>query len=116
MTILPQEQVETMVKVMDDILKYPGISIGTLRKRYNLTMEEYDMIFELCMPLIREINAKKYWAVKSKYYVRKMKELLGKNSLSDAEFRKRIHDLAYEPSYGEAYMIEAIGLEEQNSA
>ena len=112
MTVLPKDQIDKMAQVMDDILKYPNLSIGELRKRYNLTVEEFDMIYDLCMPLIRETNVKRYWAVKAHYYIRKMKEYLARKDLNDAEFRKRIRRLAYDKSSSEPYMFTATGLED----
>lgn len=53
MTVLSEGQIELMTLVMDDILRYQGVTVESIKKKYALTDEEYNMIFDLCMPNIR---------------------------------------------------------------
>lgn len=64
MTILDPDQIKVMNTVMDYILKNPSKTVGTIKKRFRLTEEEYRMIFDLTMPHIRTDNAKSYWKTK----------------------------------------------------
>lgn len=66
MTVLPGAQINFMVAVMDDLLKNPGKKVADFKTKYNLTSEEFNMIYDLTMPLIRAKNGRQYWA--SKYY------------------------------------------------
>ena len=110
MTIIPRWQIDEMVPVMDTILKYPTKTIGEIRKEFNLTSEEFDMIYELCMPLVRENNVKKYWAVKYKHVSKKIKNLLANERVNNKKFREEVKALFYTQSPGEALMYEACGL------
>lgn len=65
MTVLDPDQIKAMNAVMDYILKSPTKTVGSIKKRFHLTEEEYRMIFDLTMPHIRTDSAKSYW--KSKY-------------------------------------------------
>lgn len=58
--------VDDLVKLIDYIVKYETVgserySVGAIKQRLNLTSEEYDEIYDLCMPAIRRKNAEKYW-------------------------------------------------------
>ena len=112
MTIIPQDQIDRMVEVMDVILKYPYMTVGDIKRRFNLSSEEYEMIYDLVMPLVREANVKKYWAVKYKYIERKLKELLVNESISNAQLRERVQELVFDPSTAEPQMFDATGLNE----
>lgn len=65
MVILPGDQIDNMVEVMDTILKPGNKTVEDIKKKYHLTSAEYDMIFDLTMPLIRHGNSSEKW--KSKY-------------------------------------------------
>ena len=110
MTIIPQDQIDKMVEVMDVILKYPYMTVGDIKKRFNLTSQEYEMIYGLVMPLVREANVKKYWAIKYKYIERKLRELLANENISNAQLRERVKALVFDPSTAEPQMFEATGL------
>lgn len=59
MVVLPQDQIDDMNKIMDYILannSNPNVSVADIKKKYKLTGPEYDMIYDLCMPLIRNRN------------------------------------------------------------
>lgn len=64
MTILDPDQIKAMNTVMDYILKNPSKTVGTIKKRFRLTEEEYRMIFDLTMPHMRTDSAKSYWKTK----------------------------------------------------
>lgn len=65
MQILPQAQIDKMKKIMDDLFKHTtGKSVADFKAQYRLTSEEYNMIYDLTMPLIRDANAKRYWYMK----------------------------------------------------
>lgn len=64
MTILDPDEIKTINAVMDYILKNPSKTVGTIKKRFGLSEEEYRMIFDLTMPHIRTDNAKSYWKTK----------------------------------------------------
>lgn len=53
-----------MVKVMDYILKHPNVTVADIRERFSISSDEYNMIFDLCMPVIRNKNAKMFWRQK----------------------------------------------------
>ena len=62
MVIIPQDQIDTMVTVIDDITKHPaGKSVEWYKEHYNLTDEEYEKIMDLTMPFIRSNSARSYW-------------------------------------------------------
>ena len=65
MQILPAMQIDKMKKIMDDLFKHTtGKSVADFKAQYSLTSEEYNMIYDLTMPLIREANVKRYWYTK----------------------------------------------------
>lgn len=64
MTILDPDQIKVMNTVMDYILKNPSKTVGTIKKRFGLSEDEYRMIFDLTMPHIRTDSAKSYWKAK----------------------------------------------------
>lgn len=65
MQVLPQLQIDKMKKIMDDLLKNPtGKTVADYKAQYKLTSEEYDMIYDLTLPIIRNENAKRYWYTK----------------------------------------------------
>ena len=73
MFILPQDQIEEICNIMTFILKNPTVPVENIRERFHLTAAEYNMIYDLCMPLIRMKNGAEYWKVK---YV-SLKQMIG---------------------------------------
>lgn len=65
MTILPPEQIADMVRVSDFMLAHPNVIVADIRKRFKLSREAYNMIFDLTMPLFRKQSDSSYW--RSKY-------------------------------------------------
>ena len=64
MTILDPDEIKTINAVMDYILKNPSKTVGTIKRRFGLSEDEYRMIFDLTMPHIRTDSAKSYWKAK----------------------------------------------------
>ena len=76
-TILSADEVDRIVQVEDFIMKFPSMSVGEIKKKFHLSSEEYDMIFELCMPRIRSGSAAMYWRTKYHMLTAKLKRVLG---------------------------------------
>ena len=64
MVVLDPDQITAMNAVMDYILKNPAKTVGSIKKRFGLSEEEYRMIFDLTMPHMRTDSAKSYWKTK----------------------------------------------------
>lgn len=64
MILLPADQIDTMVVIMDYILAHPLTPVEDIRKRFGITSDEYNMIFDLTMPEIRMKNLGGYWKTK----------------------------------------------------
>ena len=114
MIVLPQDQIDRMKEIMDYLLKYQtGITVGEVKRKYNLTSEEYEMIYDLCMPLIRESGVKKYWAIKYQSFIRELKVLIkSRKNLTEIQFYNELRKLVHARSSGEPFMLEAAGVEE----
>lgn len=82
MTILDPDDIKTINAVMDYILKNPSKTVGTIKKRFRLTEEEYRMIFDLTMPHIRTDSAKSYWKTKYLMLRSQIRELVQNNKKS----------------------------------
>lgn len=109
MVLIPPDQISYMSEIMDTLLKDPTLTVRDIKERFNLTTAEYNMIFDLTMPMLREANIKKYWCLKYKYISRKIKELLANENIKDKKFRDRIKELIIAQSIGEVQMTEAVG-------
>ena len=59
--VLPQDQIDILVKVMLRIINVSNTTIGEIKQRYGLTPDEYEMAMQLCMPIIRAKNISHYW-------------------------------------------------------
>lgn len=116
MIVLPQDQIDKMKEIMDYLFKYQALtSVASIKKKFNLTNEEYDMIYDLCMPLIRESGVKKYWAVKYKSFMEELKRLIKqRKNLTDIQFYNEFRKIVYARSYGESGMMEAAGVENES--
>lgn len=58
--------VDDLVKLIEYIVKYETMSsekysVGAIKQRLNLTSEEYDELYDLCMPAIRRKNGERFW-------------------------------------------------------
>lgn len=96
MIVLPQDQIDTMVKVLDVILRNElagKLTVKDMKAKYNLTPEEYDMIYDLAMPLIRKQNEKGMWKTRaSSFKNRVYTALIGDKSDSAKTIRSFIRD------------------------
>lgn len=65
MIIIPQAQIDDMTEVMDYILAHPSFTVLDIKNHFNLTNDEYNMVYDFCMPSVRKGNKVAYW--KNKY-------------------------------------------------
>ena len=114
MIVLPQDEIDHLKELMDDLLKQQySMSVGDFKRRWKLSSEEYEMIYDLCMPLIREANVKKYWAIKYQSMIRSLKAIFKqRKTLSDIQFYKELRRTVFAQSTGVFEMLEAAGVEE----
>ena len=64
MTVLTQEEIDRITIIQDYIMRHENQkSVADIREKFHLTREEYDMIFDLCMPKFRNNLADKYRAM-----------------------------------------------------
>lgn len=96
MIVLPQDQIDTMVKVLDVILhnELAGkLTVEDMKAKYNLTPEEYDMIYDLAMPFIRKQNEKGLWKTRAHSFKNRIyTALIGDNSETATKVRRLIKD------------------------
>lgn len=96
MTILPQDQIDVMVQLFDVLLRNELAgkkTVGELKEKYNLTSEEFDMIYDLAMPFIRKQNERSMWKTRaSSFKNRVYNTLIGDKSETAAKVRKLIRD------------------------
>lgn len=74
LTIIPGDQLDQITLIMDDILANQGRSVKYFKDKYNLSMEEYDMIYELCMPKVRKKLPGDYYRVQYCDLVKSLRE------------------------------------------
>ena len=67
MTILEKEDIKKINEVIDYIAVAQSATVGYIKRKFNLTKEEYDMISDLMMPAIRQRN--NYRNMQTKYTV-----------------------------------------------
>lgn len=68
---LPQHEIDEIVKVADYILSHQSSikSISEVKKKFGLTTEQYNMVYDFCMPLIRRWNVNEgYWNTRYKRF------------------------------------------------
>ena len=82
LTVLNPDEITTINAVMDYILKNPAKTVGSIKKRFSLSEEEYRMIFDLTMPHIRTDSAKSYWKTKYLMLRSQISELVQNNKKS----------------------------------
>ena len=74
MTVLNKSETDKINEVVDYILTHYNTSVGAVKRKFNLTKDEYEMISELMMPALRYFNEAKRLemginAVKNKYKI-----------------------------------------------
>lgn len=82
LTVLDHDEIAVINAVMDYILKNPAKTVGSIKKRFGLSEDEYRMIFDLTMPHIRTDNAKGYWKTKYLMIRGQINELVQNNKKS----------------------------------
>lgn len=96
MIILPQDQIDTMVRIFDILLRNElagKLTVTDIKEKYNLTAEEYNMIYDLAMPFIRKQNERSLWKSRaSSFKNRVYSTLIGDKSATATKVRKLIHD------------------------
>lgn len=75
-TILSEDEITQIVTVSDYILKHPSITVADIRRRFRLTTEEYNMIFDICMPRVRAGSAALYWKTKYNMVTTRLDKIL----------------------------------------
>ena len=75
-TILSQEEIDQIVRVEDYILRHPAATVADIRRRFHLTSEEYNMIFDICMPKVRAGSAALYWKIKYNMVTTRLDKIL----------------------------------------
>ena len=68
---LPQHEIDDIVEVADYILSHQSSikSINEVKKKFGLTTEQYNMVYDFCMPLIRRWNVNEgYWNTRYKRF------------------------------------------------
>ena len=73
---------------MDCILNPKGMNVAAIKRKYNLTGDEYEMIFDLTMPKIRHKNGNDFWknnylTLRTQIYERLRKEEYGNELATD---------------------------------
>ena len=72
----PPDQIAFINKVQDYIINHPGVTVGSIKQRFNLTEDEYQMIYDYCMPCIRKRNTERYWIGRYKSVFTAFEELI----------------------------------------
>ncbi len=85
MTVLSNEQVAEMTQVMDEILKNHNTSVDEIKNKYSLTDDEYNMIFDLCMPNIRSNTWEAFWKQAYGSLRKEIRKVIRTKELSDAK-------------------------------
>ena len=88
MIVLPGDQIDKMAEIMELILSPKGLTVADIKRKFKLTNEEYDMIFDLSMPRIRHNNGNEFWknnylALRNQIYERLRKEEYGDKLATD---------------------------------
>ena len=62
MTVLTGDERDRVVQIIEYITKYKtSATVGDIKKKFNLTKEEYDMCMDLAMPSIRHSNTARFF-------------------------------------------------------
>lgn len=62
MTVLTGDERDQVVQIIEYITKYKtSATVGDIKKKFNLTKEEYDMCMDLAMPSIRHSNTSRFF-------------------------------------------------------
>lgn len=78
LTILDGMEREKIVEVIDFLTddRYRAITVADVKKRFNLTNDEYEMIFELAMPAIRQNNSMRFYKQLSRKMTKEVEGIL----------------------------------------
>lgn len=81
-TLLPQDEIDLIVTIADFIIRYPSMSDAEIKRKFHLTNEEYNMVFDLCMPKIRAGSSSAYWRTKHHMLASRIKRVLDQSKSS----------------------------------
>lgn len=109
--ILPNEQVEFMNKVTDYIFSHPSKSVADIRKAFNITSEQYNMIYDLAMPRERHRNLAGYYKAKYYYLYDHLAELI-RNEKKHTKMTDAIWAILQEAGVGTKNQVAKIDIEE----
>ena len=99
LTILPQDQIDCIVEVSDYILKHATVTVSAIRKKFDITIDEYNMIFDLCMPRIRAGSAAAYYKNKFGMLSSRVEDIV--KELPECEVKDKLVTALIESSIGE---------------
>ena len=85
--VLPQFQIDGMVEIMDYILAHPMATVGKIKNKFDLNENEYQMIYDFCMPHERFRSNERYWITKYKGVLSAVEMQIG---LAESKNRKTI--------------------------
>lgn len=60
MTVLNKIECDKVTEIEEYILTHYQVTVADVKKKFNLTSEEYDMIMDLIMPALRYFNRAKH--------------------------------------------------------
>ena len=91
MVILSEGEIARIISVIDAILSSnSNVSVAEIKKKYGLTSEEYNMIFELAMPFLRKACPGNAWRGKYQALRHRLWEL---TKTDDPHLRRKIRDM-----------------------
>ncbi len=63
MTVLSGMEIDRIVEIIDYLVNLQDykVSVGEVKKKFGLTNEEYNMIYDLAMPAIRQSNGMRFY-------------------------------------------------------
>ena len=97
LTLIPPDEMEVINKIMDDILTHESTKdVAHFKKKYNLTNEEYRMIFDLTMPMQRRLAYRSHnWTWRDRYvYLRNriLESVMANKTETADRVRKAVND------------------------
>lgn len=113
MTVLSEGQIELMTLVMDDILRYQGVTVESIKKKYALTDEEYNMIFDLCMPNIRSNAWESTMKQADGTLKKEIRKVIRMKTITDSEKIRIIKGICAYPNQPKKALEEEYNLEEE---
>ena len=105
--VLPKFQIDGMVEIMDFILTHPyKYTVDDIKRKFDLNEEEYQMIYEFCMPHERHRANERFWVSRYKGLVTSLNLWLSmlkdtkRKTLPVADAAKKLEDILSRHSIG----------------